>query len=315
MNTYIISKYLQFLRRSRNYTQDAFAQKLGISRQAVSKWETGISIPDLEVLLKISKLFDVTINDILEPQVQPLRISDFEQISTLPEAELKEALKQFDTASLAIALMGASPETNNFVERLFPDINFETARMSIGRIRLEAVEDIQKQIISMINLLRTNDPCHINIFNQQQIPDQDIRMFLIKAKNNTYITNNNTCSSSKPASKDYQYSEGDYTYMDSYMGDEHFAGEEAVWIKETPVYAMNYYGQILSENFEIAFLKEMLSLASYERPFRGPEYHQKGNYAYQCQVHGDFKYFHGEEIIYYRQEKVYFCIFHGGSLS
>ncbi len=234
MNTNIISKYLQFLRKSHNYTQDDLAQKLGISRQAVSKWETGISIPDLEVLLKISKLYEVTINDILEPKV---------------------------------------------------------------------------------HLQSENDACHMNIFYQQQLPDQDIRMFLIRAKNNTYITGSNTSSPSKPASKDYCYSEGDYTYTDTYMGEEHFAGEEAVWIEGTPVYAMNYYGQILSENFDIAFLKEMLSLVSYERPFRGPEYHQKGDYAYHCQVHGDFNCFHGEEIIYCKQEKVYFCMFHGGSLS
>ncbi len=59
MNITIISKYLQFLRKSNNYTQDDLAKQLGISRQAVSKWETGTTIPDLEVLLKISKLYDM----------------------------------------------------------------------------------------------------------------------------------------------------------------------------------------------------------------------------------------------------------------
>ena len=78
---------------------------------------------------------------------------------------------------------------------------------------------------------------------------------------------------------------------------------------------MRMFGQILSENFSIDFLKEMLSLVSCERPFRGPEYHQKGDYAYYCQVHGDFACFHGEEIIYCKHEKVYFCLFHGGDLS
>lgn len=44
MNMKIISKYLQFLRKSNHYTQDDLAKKLGISRQAVSKWETGDSL-------------------------------------------------------------------------------------------------------------------------------------------------------------------------------------------------------------------------------------------------------------------------------
>jgi len=152
MNTNIISKYLQLLRKSNNYTQDDLAEKLGISRQAVSKWETGMTIPDLEVLLKISKIYDITINDILEPKIQPQRITDFEQISTISEKELKEVLEQFDTNSLVTALMGASPETNSFCERLFPDIDFEMTRKNIGRIRIEAVEDMQNQIISMVNL-------------------------------------------------------------------------------------------------------------------------------------------------------------------
>ncbi len=152
MNTNIISKYLQLLRKSNNYTQDDLAKELGISRQAVSKWETGMTIPDLEVLLKISKLYDITINDILEPKIHPQRITDFEQISTISEKELKEVLEQFDTNSLVIALMGASPETNSFCERLLPDIDFEMARKNIGRIRIEIVEDMQNQIVAMINM-------------------------------------------------------------------------------------------------------------------------------------------------------------------
>lgn len=152
MNTKMISKYLQFLRKSNNYTQDDLAKKLGLSRQAVSKWETGATIPDLGVLLEISKLYDITINDILEPKIQPQRITDFEQISTIPEKELKEVLGQLDTNLLVTALMGASPETNSFCERLFPDIDFEMTRKNIGRIKVEAVEDAQNQIIAMIHL-------------------------------------------------------------------------------------------------------------------------------------------------------------------
>ena len=66
---------------------------------------------------------------------------------------LREILKQFDTNSLVTALMGASPEINSLCERLFPDIDFEVTRNSIGRVRIENVEDMQNQIVSMINLL------------------------------------------------------------------------------------------------------------------------------------------------------------------
>lgn len=152
MNTNIIAKYLQFLRKSHNYTQEELAGRLDISRQAVSKWESGITMPDLDTLLKISKLYHITINEILEPDIQPERITDFEQISIIPQEELREILKQFDTDSLVMALMGASPAVNGLCEELFPDTDFETVRNRIGRIRIEKIEEIQSQIVDMINL-------------------------------------------------------------------------------------------------------------------------------------------------------------------
>lgn len=152
MNINLTARYLQYLRKSCNFTQEELAEKLDISRQAVSKWETGKTVPDMDVLLKISKLYGISINDILEPKIQPQRITDFEQICTIPKEKLKEIMGQFDTDSLVIALMGASPDVNQFCEKLFPDIDFEKARNEIGRVRVETVGEMQGQIVSMINL-------------------------------------------------------------------------------------------------------------------------------------------------------------------
>ena len=152
MNTNIISKYLQLLRKKHNYTQDELAKRLDISRQAVSKWETGTAIPDLEVLLKISKLYGITINDILEPNIPTKKITDFEQLSEVPENELREILEQYDMTSLVTASMGASPEINNLLEKLFPDVDYKMERNRIGRVRIDEVERIQQEIVSVINL-------------------------------------------------------------------------------------------------------------------------------------------------------------------
>lgn len=152
MNTNIISKYLQLLRKKHNYTQDELAKRLDISRQAVSKWETGAAIPDLEILLKISKLYGITINDILEPNIPTKKITDFEQLSEIPENELREILEQYDMTSLVTASMGASPEINNLLEKLFPDVDYKMERNCIGRVRIDEVERIQQEIVSVINL-------------------------------------------------------------------------------------------------------------------------------------------------------------------
>ncbi len=152
MNTNIISRYLQLLRKKHNYTQDELAKRLDVSRQAVSKWETGSSIPDLEVLLKISKLYGITINDILEPNIPAEKITDFEQLLKVPENELREILEQYDMTSLVIASMGASPEINNLLEKIFPDVDYKMERNCIGRVRIDEVERKQQEIVSVINL-------------------------------------------------------------------------------------------------------------------------------------------------------------------
>ena len=66
MNQEKIGQFIKNIRKSNNLTQDAFAKKLGVTFQAVSKWENGKSIPDVSVLKLISEIFDVEIGEILE---------------------------------------------------------------------------------------------------------------------------------------------------------------------------------------------------------------------------------------------------------
>ena len=168
--------------------------------------------------------------------------------------------------------------------------------------------------VTIDRLVKKDDTCAVQLFCDENHPKQDIRSFLVRAKNSTYAVGENQILSLKPNSYDFRYVEGDSLYMDSYMGSQKFVGEECVWIKEHAIWGMNYYGQSLNENFNSTFLKEALCHVSDSMPFRGPELYQKGDYIYQCQVVGDFEYFSGEEKIYCKQEKVYFCTFHGGMI-
>lgn len=53
------------LRTEKGFSQDELAEKLYVTRQAVSRWETGETIPNIETLKLLSKLFDVSINTLL----------------------------------------------------------------------------------------------------------------------------------------------------------------------------------------------------------------------------------------------------------
>lgn len=169
--------------------------------------------------------------------------------------------------------------------------------------------------VSIDRLVREDDTCNSNWDKGADYSKQDLRLFLLRAKNSTYISGDNLALPSRPSSNDYRYCENDYMYIDTYIGNEKFIGEEAVWLKDSPIYGMNYYGRVVSDTFDSAFLKEALSFVPIESPFRGPEFYQQGDYIYNCKVQGDIEYFHGEEYIYCKQKKVYFCLFHGGTIS
>lgn len=60
-----IKEILTKLRRENNLTQNELAEKAFVTRQAVSKWESGESVPNTETLKLLSKLFNVSINTLL----------------------------------------------------------------------------------------------------------------------------------------------------------------------------------------------------------------------------------------------------------
>ncbi len=60
-----VSKIIKQIREKHKLTQSQFANKLGVTFQAVSKWENEKNIPDITILNKISKEFDIDINEIL----------------------------------------------------------------------------------------------------------------------------------------------------------------------------------------------------------------------------------------------------------
>lgn len=65
MNPETFGKKIKQLRIKNNLTQKEFANKLGVTYQAVSKWETGKNMPDILLLQEISKLLNINIDELL----------------------------------------------------------------------------------------------------------------------------------------------------------------------------------------------------------------------------------------------------------
>ena len=87
------------LRKQKGLSQEELAYQLGISRQSVSKWESGTSVPELERLVEISELYGVSLDELVKGEnsvVQGMVITD-EQLHRVirktREYEYKSRLK------------------------------------------------------------------------------------------------------------------------------------------------------------------------------------------------------------------------------
>lgn len=60
-----IGKFIAELRKAQGLTQEQFGEKVGVTNKTVSRWETGTYLPPADALLSMSRMFDVTVNEIL----------------------------------------------------------------------------------------------------------------------------------------------------------------------------------------------------------------------------------------------------------
>lgn len=77
-----IADRIQYLRKQKGYSQEELADKVGVSRQAVSKWESEQSSPELEKIITMSELFEVTTDYILKG-IEPVSTTNKKTMKTL----------------------------------------------------------------------------------------------------------------------------------------------------------------------------------------------------------------------------------------
>lgn len=66
----ILAEKIMKLRKQNGWSQEELAMKLNVSRQSVSKWESGASIPDLDKILKLSQIFEVSTDYLLKDEME-----------------------------------------------------------------------------------------------------------------------------------------------------------------------------------------------------------------------------------------------------
>ena len=98
-----IGKFICELRKEKNLSQYQLADMIPITRQGVSKWERGVTTPDPQTLLKLSELFDVSINELLNGERVPKVTIEETTLSILDESNKKtKTIKRITFISISI---------------------------------------------------------------------------------------------------------------------------------------------------------------------------------------------------------------------
>lgn len=112
-----LAEQIQILRKEKGLSQEELGEKLGVARQSVSKWESGTTIPELDKLIAMSKLFGVSVGSILgleeagEPdhELTERELKALEAIAQrlTPPAQEPKKWKKWPLVLAAVAVIGA----------------------------------------------------------------------------------------------------------------------------------------------------------------------------------------------------------------
>jgi transcriptional regulator with XRE-family HTH domain len=80
---------IALLRKQKPMTQEELAEKMGVSSQAVSKWENDVSCPDIQLLPRLARLLGVTVDELLSGKSQDVQMLRPEERKSLDQLTLR----------------------------------------------------------------------------------------------------------------------------------------------------------------------------------------------------------------------------------
>lgn len=98
----MISMRIRELRKQAKLSQEMMAEKIGVSRQAITKWETGLGVPDIENLVAIADLFKLSLDELMGRDIEHETLAKDYLYESVTEYDI-DGKKDFD-----ISFMGAS---------------------------------------------------------------------------------------------------------------------------------------------------------------------------------------------------------------
>ena len=110
----LFNEKLRKIRKENNLTQEELAEKLNVSRQAITKWESGVGIPDIENLKQISNMFNISIDELVKEDKEII-LEVKKQYTISKELEIDHT-KHFDINISKIFELNIKPNDEEKVE-------------------------------------------------------------------------------------------------------------------------------------------------------------------------------------------------------
>ena len=132
------------LRKIKSLTQDEFASAVGVSRQAVYKWESGQSYPEVQKLIEIKMLFGISIDDLLDDTYE---VEMPEKKRKKRAANPKKEEVKVENAEQTPVPVSEIPE-NSVPEEVKEEVTEEVAEDTAAEVTAEATEEATEEAVS-----------------------------------------------------------------------------------------------------------------------------------------------------------------------
>lgn len=147
----MFNENLKALRKAKGLSQEELAIRLNVVRQTISKWEKGLSIPDADLLIRISDIFEVSVSKLLGANLDNEKDMDIvaEQLSRINE-QLAIKNRRARRIWKTIAIVFAAIVVINIILAVlgavaFNDFTKEEVKVEMGDEAVEEVIDYQQE--------------------------------------------------------------------------------------------------------------------------------------------------------------------------
>jgi transcriptional regulator with XRE-family HTH domain len=210
-----IGEKISQVRKSKRFSQEYVGEKLGISRQSVSLWETNQTTPSMDNLIQLSKLFEIELNDLVQDNistdenVEPIAISKFAYSDSIFNDTTNEMFKKTKTFTLVSSIVLLWVTIVFLIDEIhqndfFAIITILLVILGILRFQFSKrkfVTNAQKKMkinpnVEMVFLF-FEEYLSLNIQNENSRSDQKIKYNdldkIIETGNNYFFIYSNTC--------------------------------------------------------------------------------------------------------------------------